>query len=191
MARPLSTDKKTIVAAAVNLLAQNGLRGMSIRSVAGAVGLAPNAMYSYFVDREQLEAAVAAEVAGRLHSMLLKACAKRTSEESIRSLAKAFLRFAKEQHLIYEALVVPRPASGEDAIVPEQLWLFFVEQVRRVAGDSKSREAAVALWAFLHGIASLQSAQAFSEEKPVRSFEFGLSAWIEAAKVARHGDRAA
>jgi AcrR family transcriptional regulator len=191
MARPLSTDKKTIVAAAVNLLAQNGLRGMSIRSVAGAVGLAPNAMYSYFVDREQLEAAVAAEVAGRLHAMLLKACAQKTSEDSIRSLAKAFLRFAKEQHLIYEALVVPRPASGEDAILPEQLWLFFVDQVRRVTGASKSREAAVALWAFLHGIASLQSAQAFNEEKPVRSFEFGLSAWIDAAKAARHGDRAA
>ena len=70
MARPLSTDKKTILAAAMNLLAQNGMRGISVRSVAGAVGLAPNAIYSYFADREQLEAAVAAEVAGRLHAML-------------------------------------------------------------------------------------------------------------------------
>jgi AcrR family transcriptional regulator len=188
MARPLSTDKKSIVNAAMDLLAQNGLRGMSIRSVAGAVGLAPNAMYSYFVDREHLEAAVAAEVAGRLHAMLLEACAEKTSEESIRSLAKAYLHFAMEQHLIYEALVVTRPASGEDAIVPERLWLFFVDQVRRITGDSKSQEAAVALWAFLHGIAALQSAQAFNEEKPVSSFEFGLSAWIEAAKVVRHGD---
>jgi AcrR family transcriptional regulator len=188
MARPLSTDKKTIVAAAMNLLAENGLRGMSIRSVAGALGLAPNTMYSYFVDREQLEAAVAAEVAGRLHAVLLEACAEKTSEESIRSLAKAYLRFAKEQHLIYEALVVTRPASGEDAIVPERLWLFFMEQVRRITGASKSPEAAVALWAFLHGIAALQSAQAFNEEKPVSSFEFGLSAWIEAAKVAWQED---
>lgn len=188
MARPLSTDKKTIIAAAMDLLAQNGLRGMSIRSVARALGLAPNAMYSYFVDREQLEAAVAAEVAASLHAMLLEACARKTSEASIRSLAEAYLRFAKEQHLLYEALVVPRPASGEDAIVPERLWLFFVDQVRRIAGEAKSREAAVALWAFLHGIAALQSAQAFNQEKPVSSFEFGLSAWIEAAKSARHLD---
>ena len=174
----------------MGLLAQNGLLGMSIRSVAGSLGLAPNAMYSYFLDKKQLEAAVAAEVAGRLYAVLLEACAEKTSEDSIRSLAKAYLRFAKEQHLIYEALVVTRPASGEDAIVPERLWLFFVEQVRRITGASKSQEAAVALWAFLHGIASLQSAQAFNEEKPVSSFEFGLSAWIEAAKVARHGDPA-
>jgi hypothetical protein len=46
----------------------------------------------------------------------------------------------------------------------------------------------VALWAFLRGIAALQSAQAFNEEKPVSSFEFGLSAWIEAAKEARRLD---
>jgi hypothetical protein len=134
-----------------------------------------------------LEAAVAAEVAGRLHAMLLEACANKTSEESIRSLAKAYLRFAKEQHLLYEALVVTRPASGEDAIVPERLWLFFVEQICRITGPAKSQEAAVALWAFLHGIAALQSAQAFNEEKPVSSFEFGLSAWIEAAKAAQDG----
>jgi hypothetical protein len=44
----------------------------------------------------------------------------------------------------------------------------------------------VALWAFLHGIAALQSAQAFNEEKPISSFEFGLLAWIEAAKRVRH-----
>ena len=190
MARPLSTDNKSIIAAAMDLLAQNGLRGMSIRSVAGSLGLAPNAMYSYFADREQLETAVAAEVAGRLHAVLLEACAEKTSEDSIRALAKAYLRFAKEQHLIYEALVVTRPASGEDSIAPELLWLFFVEQVDRIIGASKSQEAAVALWAFLHGIAALQSAEAFNEEKPMSSFEFGLSAWIEATKVARHGDPA-
>jgi AcrR family transcriptional regulator len=189
MARPLGTDRKTIIAVAVELLAQNGLRGLSLRSVAGAVGLAPNAMYSYFADKEQLEAAVAAEVAARLHVILLKACAKKTAEASIRSLAKAYLRFAKEQHLLYEALVVTRPVSGEDAVVPERLWLFFVDQVRQLTGESKSREAAVALWAFLHGIAALQSAQAFNKEKPVSSFEFGLSAWIEAAKLALHADR--
>jgi len=188
MARPLSTDKTSIVAAAMKLLAQSGLRGMSIRSVAGALGLAPNAIYSYFIDREQLEAAVAAEVAGRLHAILLKACAKKAPEESIRSIAKAYLRFAKEQHLIYEALVVSRPASGEDTIAPEHLWLFFVKQVCRITEVSKSREAAVALWAFLHGIAALQSAQAFNKEKPISSLEFGLSAWVEAAKVARRGD---
>jgi AcrR family transcriptional regulator len=159
---------------------------MSIRSVARALGLAPNAMYSYFVDKEQLEAAVAAEVAARLLAMLLEACTEKASEASIRSLAEAYLHFAKEQHLLYEALVVPRPASGEDALVPERLWLFFVDQVCRITGEAKSQEAAVALWAFLHGIAALQSAQAFSEEKPVSSFEFGLSAWIEAAKGARH-----
>jgi AcrR family transcriptional regulator len=142
-------------------------------------------MYSYFVDREHLQTAVAAEVAATLHARLLRACAKKTPEESIISLAKAYLRFAKEQHLLYEALVVTRPAAGEDAVAPERLWLFFLDQVSQITGGPKAQEAAVALWAFLHGIAALQSAQAFNEEKPASSFEFGLSAWIQAAKAAR------
>lgn len=184
MPRPLSTNKKDVLAAAMDLLAQNGLRGISIRSVAGAAGLSPNALYSYFADREHLEVAVAAEIASMLEAMLVKACAKKTPEESIVSLAKAYLRFAKEHHLLYEALVVTRPAAGEDAVAPERLWLFFLDRVRRVTGDFKAQEAAVALWAFLHGIAALQSAQVFSEEKPASSFDFGLSAWIQAAKAA-------
>jgi hypothetical protein len=95
------------------------------------------------------------------------------------------LCFAKEQHLLYEALVVTRPATGEDATAPERLWLFVVGQVREIAGDLKAQEASIALWAFLHGIVALQSAQAFSDEKPASSFEFGLSAWIQASKL--HG----
>jgi hypothetical protein len=63
--------------------------------------------------------------------------------------------------------------------------LFFVDQVHQITGRSKTQEAAVALWAFLHGIAALQSADAFNKEKPASSFEFGLSAWIQAAKDAR------
>ena len=174
----------------MELLAQHGLRGLSIRALAGAVGLAPNAIYSYFIDREHLQAAVASEVAARLHKLLVRACTKKTSKESIVSLANAYLQFAKRQHLLYEALVVTRPAAGEYAIAPERLWLFFLEQVRRITGDARAGEAAVALWAFLHGIAVLQSAQAFNAEKPTSSFAFGLSAWIRAANAARNADHA-
>jgi AcrR family transcriptional regulator len=190
MARPLSTTKEIILAAAMDLLARNGLRGMSIRSVAGVLGLAPNAMYSYFADREHLQAAVAAEVAAKLHAMLLKSCEEKAVDEPIVSLARAYLRFAREQHLLYEALVVTRPNTGEDAIAPERLWLFFLDQVRQITGDARAQEAAVALWAFLHGIAALQSAQAFNEEKPASSIEFGLAAWMQAAKAVRDGDPA-
>jgi Tetracyclin repressor-like, C-terminal domain len=53
--------------------------------------------------------------------------------------------------------------------------------VARVYGDEKAPEAAVALWAFLHGITALEAAGVFGERKPATSFEFGLRMWIRAA----------
>jgi AcrR family transcriptional regulator len=186
MAYPAKTDRSAILAAAVGILAQQGLRGMSWRAVAASLGLAPNSLYRYFASRKHLEMAVAAEVAGRLHAALLKTNPeKQAAEKSIRAFAKAYLLFAREQHLLYEALLVPRPASGEDAIAPRRLWLFAVGVVSRVSGPKAAQEATVALWAFLHGIAALHSADAFDAEKPFSSsFEFGYRAWMEAARAA-------
>jgi AcrR family transcriptional regulator len=191
MAYPAKTNHASILQTAMDLLSQHGLHGISIRSVAAALNLAPNALYRYFADREALESAVAAEVAARLHIVLIKACKAKSPEASIRSLAAAYLLFAKKQHLLYEALLVPRPTSGDAAVAPEQLWLFVVEQVSRVSGDRAKQQAAVALWAMLHGMAALQSVNAFNAEKPRSSLEFALTAWMQAAHAAKRAHRPA
>ena len=167
------------------LLAQQGLHGISIRSIAGVLGLVPNALYRYYTNREALESALAAEVAARLHVVLAAACEGKKAEESIRSLASAYMQFAKEHQLLYEALLVPRPATGDDAVAPEQLWRFVVGEVRRVSGERRKQEAAVSLWAVLHGMAALQSAGAFNPEKPRSSLGFALTAWMKGASAAR------
>jgi AcrR family transcriptional regulator len=186
MAYPSKTGRAAILAAAMELLGREGLRGMSLRAVATSLQLAPNALYRYFADREHLEAAVAAEVAATLHAVLFQAGRRRPPEQSIRSIARAYMRFAKEQHWLYEALLVRRPVTGEDAVAPQQLWLFVVEQVSHLSGEARAPEAAVALWAFLHGMAALQSAEMFNQKKPFRSLEFGLNAWMEACKGSAH-----
>lgn len=191
MAYPAKTNRATVLHAAMHLLSQQGLHGISIRAVAAALNLAPNALYRYFADREALEAAVAAEVAARLHLVLSKACKSKAPEASIRALAAAYLLFARKQHLLYEALLVPRPSTGDAAIAPEQLWHFVVEQVSRVSGHRASQQAAVALWAMLHGMAALQSVNAFNREKPRNSLEFALSAWLDAAQAAKRAEQAA
>jgi AcrR family transcriptional regulator len=186
MAYPSKTDRSAIVAAGLTILAASGLRAMTWRGVAASLKLAPNALYRYFGNRQELESAVAAEVASRLHAALLKQhSTKQSPEGAVRSFATTLLKFAREQNLLYEALLVPRPAIGEDAVAPRRLWLFAVGLVSRVSGEEVAHEATVALWAFLHGIASLQSADAFDMEKPfASSFEFGFQSWIAAAKAA-------
>jgi AcrR family transcriptional regulator len=185
MAFPAKTDSRKILEAAMILLAREGLRGMSLRAVAVSLKIAPNAIYRYFNDYAHLVAAVGAEVCRRLHAVLRKAAHGREPEAAVRAIAKAYLKFARENELLYEALLIPRPAAGDEAADPEQLWLFVVGQAARLAGEARAAEAAVSLWAFLHGMAALQSAQLLGAEKPVTSFDFGLNAWLSAARKSR------
>ena len=187
MSYPSKLDRAAIVAAGMGLLARKGLRGLSLRAIAAALDVAPNALYHHVADRKALESMLAAEVSVLLHTAIRRKTdtAHKSSEEAIRALAAEYMRFAREERLLYEALLVPRPAVGADAIAPEQLWLFVLNLVTEVSGKAAAHEATVALWAFLHGMASLQSVNAFDDEKPFSSFDFGLQAWMRAASAAR------
>lgn len=186
MAYPSKLDRASIVAAGMDLLAREGLRGLSLRAIAAVLNVAPNALYRHVADRKGVERMLAAEVAVLLHAALMRRVGtKQSTEEAIRTMAAEYLRFAREHRLLYEALLVPRPADGPDAVGPARLWSFVLELVTKVSGETAAHEATVAIWAFLHGIASLQSVDAFDDEKPFSSFEFGLQAWMCAAKAAR------
>jgi AcrR family transcriptional regulator len=187
MSYPSKLDRAAITAAGMELLAEEGLRGLSLRAIAAALDVAPNALYHHVADRKALETMLAAEVSVLLHAALRRRTeiTKKSSEATIRAMAAEYMRFAREHHLLYEALLVPRPAVGADAIGPEQLWLFVLNLVTEVSGKAAAHEATVAIWAFLHGMASLQSVNAFNNEKPFSSFDFGLHAWMQAACAAR------
>jgi AcrR family transcriptional regulator len=187
MSHPSKLDRAAIVGAGMELLARDGLRGLSLRAIAAALEVAPNALYHHVTDRKGLERMLAAEVSVLIHAALRRkiGSSPKSSQDAIRALAAEYMRFAREHRLLYEALLVPRPAGGADAIGPEQLWLFVLGCVTQVSGKAAAHESTVALWAFLHGMASLQSVNAFDDEKPFGSFDFGLQAWMRAATAAR------
>jgi AcrR family transcriptional regulator len=192
MSYPSKLDRAAITAAGMELLAQEGLRGLSLRAIAAALDVAPNALYHHVADRKALETMLAAEVSVLLHAALLRSIdiTRKSPEATIRAMAAEYMRFARENRLFYEALLVPRPAVGAEAIGPEQLWLFVLNLVTEVSGKAAAHEATVAIWAFLHGMASLQSVNAFNDEKPFSSFDFGLQAWMQAACAARLAEEA-
>jgi AcrR family transcriptional regulator len=160
---------------------KNGIGKLAIRSVAAALDLTPNALYRYFPSLAALEAALADESRIRLLEVLQKAAGKRSPEEAIRSIARAYVRFAQEQPQIFALTLMPSVAEGEGEPSHLQSWRFVLGQVVRLYGEKKGPEAAVALWAFLHGMTVLEAAGVFGERKPASSFEFGLQMWISAA----------
>jgi AcrR family transcriptional regulator len=160
---------------------KNGIGKLAIRSVAAALDLTPNALYRYFPSLAALEAALADESRIRLLEALQKAAGKKSPEEAIRSIARAYVRFAQEQPQIFALTLMPSAADGEGEPSHLQCWRFVLGQVVRIYGEKKAPEAAVALWAFLHGMTVLEAAGVFGERKPASSFEFGLQMWISAA----------
>ena len=164
----------------MNQLEAGGLDALSLRGLAASLGLAPNALYRYFADRAQLEAAMAAESLRRLHEVLKRAAGRKQPLPAIRAVALAYLRFAREHPHMY-GMILSHDAGSEGAAVHQESWSFIVEQVGRVSGPARAREAGVALWAFLHGYTTLASAQVFGKEKPATGFNFGLDAWLTAA----------
>jgi AcrR family transcriptional regulator len=181
MAYPSKTDRVTILAAAVEQLEQQGLRGLSLRSLAASLELTPNALYRYFADRSVLESALAGEVSRLLHDAMHRVARKAAPEQTIRAIARAYLAFARKHPNLYELLLLPCDTQGEEAASHANLWNFVVEQVTALTGSVHANEASIALWAFLHGIAQLEAAKVFGPKKPGGSFDFGLSAWLAAA----------
>ncbi len=183
MPYPSKTDRQTILATAMDQVARDGLDGLAIRSVAAALGLAPNALYRYFANLAALQAALAEESRRRLQKALHKAAGKKPPEEAIRSIAKAYVRFAREQPHVFGLTLMPSSSEMEGDGAHIESWRFVLGHVARIYGEEKAPEAAVALWAFLHGMTALEAARVFGERKPVSSFEFGLRMWIKAASA--------
>ena len=184
MPYPSKTDRQAILSAAVKELIHGGIRGLSLRNIAASLDLAPNAIYRYFSDRRALEAALADEAARQLELALRKAADGCEPVPAIREMSSAYMKFARDNPHLYEAMMSLH-APGPDATSHLSLWTFTVEQVQRIAGSDRAAQASVALWAFLHGAATLEAAQVLGEIKPASGLEFGFEAWLMAVSTRR------
>src|ERR1700722_2647414 len=182
MSYPSKTDRQTILSAAVKELAHGSIRDLSLRSIAGSLDLAPNAIYRYFSDRRALEAALANEAARQLELALRKAADGCEPVTAIREMSSAYIKFARDNRHLYEVMMSLH-APEHDATFRQSLWSFTVEQVRRIAGPGRAAQASVALWAFLHGAVALEAAQVLGERKPASGLEFGFEAWLMAVST--------
>jgi hypothetical protein len=135
-------------------------------------------------DRRALEAALANEAARQLELAMRKAADGREPITAIRKMSSAYLKFARDNPHLYEAMMSLH-APGHDATSHQSLWTFTVEQVQRIAGSDRTAQASVALWAFLHGAATLEAAQVLGEIKPASGLEFGFEAWLMAVSTRR------
>jgi AcrR family transcriptional regulator len=165
MAYPAKTDRKSILTAALEQVESEGLENLAIRSVAGKLELAPNALYRYFENLSALE-------------LMQKVIGRKGPTESIRAISEAYLHFAHQRPRAFALYL-----KNSDSQTPQcaRNTEFFVEQVTRVYGQDRARMAAHALWAQIHGLAVLLGAGVLPREEAHVRLKFALKIWIDGA----------
>lgn len=122
MPHPKRTDRRAIVAAAIEVLDERGLDGLSMHAIAARIGVRQPALYHHVGDKDELLAAVAAEVLDRWHTDRLP-----TEDEdwqdfltrNARSLRRAMLSVRDGARLI--ATAGPRSPDVDNAVAQTAL----------------------------------------------------------------------
>lgn len=152
--------RAALVDAAIELIAERGVRGFSLAEASRRVGVTVAAPYRHFADRDELLAAVAVRALHIFTAMIeAEAADTDTPEQRLAAMTRAYVRFAVEQRPMFETLF----SSGIDksrypelkrAYEPIDAFLCSVQEI--CEGDAAAAEAlAVALEASAHGHAAL------------------------------------
>jgi AcrR family transcriptional regulator len=159
------TTKEKLLAEARDHFLEVGPEAFSLREVARRVGLTAAAVYRHFDGKEALLAAVCDEGFRVFASYLMGALAKPSPLERLRTSGKQYLRFALDRPRDYRVIFMSEAPKEKRAgrgggSSPSPSFQFLVDRVRECmdAGDLAAgdpEEAAVTIWAHVHGMVSL------------------------------------
>lgn len=158
-----------LLEAADTLIAQNGVAAFSLREAARKVGVDPAACYRHFRDREAVLRALARRGFTRLAARVrsdVEALRSPSPEKIVRALAHAYVEFAIENPSTFRVMFGPTGVDARNNPVlrgeyPEEdsPYLRLKAGVRAWAEENGKKvnveEAAVTLWAGVHGLACL------------------------------------
>lgn len=195
MVYPSKLSRESVVGAARSLIGEQGVQALGMRAVAARLGVRPASLYKHVVDLAGLHALLAEHAAGELLTAIDAAIARAPNSARVESpkmpmlfMANEYLRFARDQPALYALLTAetsPRPATARQtataaASIPQvaraALWQRLLQVVGDLTGSADDTEAAVALWAFLHGFITLERAGMFGTDGPSGGFARGVKA---------------
>lgn len=152
--------RSALVDAAIDVIADRGVRGFSLAEASRRLGVTTAAPYRHFADRDELLATVAAGALGVFADMLRDAAdAADTPAQRLATMAGAYVRFAAQRRPLFDTIFnsgldKSRYPELQRAWEPVDALLAVVLQV--CDGDAAAAEAlADAVEATAHGHAML------------------------------------
>ena len=178
MAYPKLLSPEEIVKTAVYLLEHGNVDGLSLRAVAGELGVKAPSLYRYFSDKEALENAVAEAILRLMLVEFRTASGSKVPETRFFKMVDVYLRFARERFPLYTFVIQHNHPERYASGMGKAVWDLIVDTASAVSGDPDDTAAAVATWAFLHGYATLEHSGAFGPSGPKGGLERGLEAFL-------------
>jgi len=158
--------KNALIKAGVEILAKEGVDGLSLRKVAQKAGVSHSAPYSHFPDKQSLIAAISTEGFNQLYSEL-QAVAEQYKDNPKRQLidgAQAYVQFAMNKadtfKIMFSGVLEKEKEYPSFVDVSRKTFELVVDIVRagQDAGMLRSTQPelmAVSVWGQVHGIISL------------------------------------
>lgn len=162
----MAADLKTqVLEASVQLIAEQGLSGLSMREVARRAGVSHQAPYHYFDDKESIVAALVArgftQLADRMEAT---ARAKGSITQRLAKTGREYVTFALEQPVYFRLMFRPELAKLDrfpDAVAAGGRAFAVLQGLieEKCVGQrvpAAKREAMVSMhWGMVHGLSSL------------------------------------
>jgi AcrR family transcriptional regulator len=159
-----------ILDAARDIIEASGLAGLSAREIARRIGYSPGTIYNIFQNLDDVVLNVEARVLDQLDQQLQGVLQDGNANDRVRRLAHAYLAFTKEKPRLWNLLFehhmpanTALPAWYQQKL--EQLMGRVEEALAPIfTGDRQGdrQRAARVLWAGVHGITSLSTADKLS-----------------------------
>ncbi len=156
--------RRAILEGALELIAEAGMTNLSLRAVSRKIGVTTAAPYHHFKDRGELLMEIARQ---GFEELLLRLAGARDQARlaagggELEAEARAYLRFAWENEAVYSVMfsgeMAEQPYCGQLKPVADRSFALVWESVAERSGWGlrESAEAALCVWAMLHGLAVL------------------------------------
>lgn len=158
--------KNALIKAGVEILAKEGVGGLSLRKVAQHAGVSHSAPYAHFPDKQSLIAAISTEGFNQLYTELEAAVSphSKNPKKQLIEGAKAYVRFAEKNtdtfKIMFSGVLEKEKDYPSFVEISSKTFKLVVDVVRACqdAGNLPTAPAdlmAVSVWGQVHGILSL------------------------------------
>jgi len=166
--------RQLILDAAQTIIESNGFASLSAREIARRIGYSPGTIYNMFENLDDVVLHVEARILDELDGRLAASLDNGSPEDRPRRLADAYLVFTQERPKLWNLLFEHYMPGGKEtpAWYQQKLELLMARMEAALAplfppdADAERKRAARVLWAGVHGITSLSTANKLSNITP-------------------------